>query len=161
MHCDLDLWTSKSIGHILDSWGVCMWSFVMIGVKGKQLCAGNPNADDRRTDRQKKSAFQLMLTDYFRKISRGETIRVHHDTICITMQSPWYDTYHNMLYTCTCTAEKWKNILIFGSQFLQLEINLWIMHNAYGTTNNEFLHRKYFEQSKILVLNNFFPFKIP
>ena len=22
----------------------------MIGVKGKQLCAGNPNADDRRTD---------------------------------------------------------------------------------------------------------------
>ena len=42
--------TSKSIGHILDSWGVCMWSFMMIGVKGKQLCAGNPNADDRRTD---------------------------------------------------------------------------------------------------------------
>ena len=23
---------------------------MMIGVKGKQLCAGNPNADDRRTD---------------------------------------------------------------------------------------------------------------
>ena len=36
--------TSKSIGHILASWGVCMWSFMMIGVKGKQLCAGNPNA---------------------------------------------------------------------------------------------------------------------
>ena len=36
-----DLWTSKSIGHILASWGVCMWSFMMIGVKGKQLCAGN------------------------------------------------------------------------------------------------------------------------
>ena len=36
-----DLLTSKSIGHILDSWGVCMWSFMMIGVKGKQLCAGN------------------------------------------------------------------------------------------------------------------------
>ena len=33
--------TSKSIGHILDSWGVCMRSFMMIGVKGKQLCAGN------------------------------------------------------------------------------------------------------------------------
>ena len=42
--------TSKSIGHILASWGVCMWSFMMIGVKGKQLCAGNQNADDRRTD---------------------------------------------------------------------------------------------------------------
>ena len=41
MHCDLDLLTSKSIGHILASWGVCMWSFMMIGVKGKQLCAGN------------------------------------------------------------------------------------------------------------------------
>ena len=25
---------------------------MMIGVKGKQLCAGNPNADDRRTDGQ-------------------------------------------------------------------------------------------------------------
>ena len=25
---------------------------MMIGVKGKQLCAGNSNADDRRTDRQ-------------------------------------------------------------------------------------------------------------
>ena len=24
---------------------------MMIGVKGKQLCTGNPNADDRRTDR--------------------------------------------------------------------------------------------------------------
>ena len=48
-----DLLTSKSIGHILDSWGVCMWSFMMIGVKGKQLCAGNPNAGgqtDGRTD---------------------------------------------------------------------------------------------------------------
>ena len=33
--------TSKSIGHILASWRVCMWSFMMIGVKGKQLCAGN------------------------------------------------------------------------------------------------------------------------
>ena len=44
MHCDLDLLTSKSIWHILDSWGVCMWSFMMIGVKGKHLCAGNPNA---------------------------------------------------------------------------------------------------------------------
>ena len=42
--------TWKSIGHILDSWGVCMWSFMMIGVKGKQLCAGNPNGDNRRTD---------------------------------------------------------------------------------------------------------------
>ena len=48
----LTFWPQKSIGHILDSWGVCMWSFMMIGVKGKQLCAGNPNADDRRTDRQ-------------------------------------------------------------------------------------------------------------
>ena len=47
-----DLLTSKSIGHILDSWGVCMWSFMMIGVKGKQLCTGNPNAEDRRTDRR-------------------------------------------------------------------------------------------------------------
>ena len=36
-----DLLTSKSIGHILASWEVCMWSFMIIGVKGKQLCAGN------------------------------------------------------------------------------------------------------------------------
>ena len=46
-----DLLTSKSIGHILDSWGVCMWSFMMIGVKGKQLCAGNQmRTADGRTD---------------------------------------------------------------------------------------------------------------
>ena len=31
----LDLFTSKSIGHILDSCGVCVWSFMMIGVKRK------------------------------------------------------------------------------------------------------------------------------
>ena len=31
--------TLKSIGHILASWRVCMWSFMMIGVKEKQLCA--------------------------------------------------------------------------------------------------------------------------
>ena len=57
------LLTSKSIGHILASWGVCIWSFMMICVKGKQLCAGNPNAaeqmngqtdgrTDGRTDRR-------------------------------------------------------------------------------------------------------------
>ena len=33
--------TLKSIGHILASWRVFMWSFMMIGVKGNQLCAGN------------------------------------------------------------------------------------------------------------------------
>ena len=37
---------------------------------------------------------------------RGETIRVHHDTIHITIQSSRYDTYRDMLYTCTCTAVK-------------------------------------------------------
>ena len=37
----LTLLSSKSIGHILVSWAVCMWSFMMIDVKGKQLCAGN------------------------------------------------------------------------------------------------------------------------
>ena len=36
-----DLLTPKSIGSILDSWGDCMWSFMKIGVKGKQLCARN------------------------------------------------------------------------------------------------------------------------
>ena len=51
MTLTFDLLTSKSIGHILDSWGVSMWSFMMIGVKGKQLCAGNPNADGRTDGR--------------------------------------------------------------------------------------------------------------
>ena len=37
---------------------------------------------------------------------RGETILVHHDTIRIMIQSSRYDTYPDMLYTCTCTAEK-------------------------------------------------------
>ena len=59
MTLTFDLLTSKSIGHILASWGVCMWSFMMIGIKGKQLCAGDPNAagqtdgqTDGRTDGQ-------------------------------------------------------------------------------------------------------------
>ena len=41
----LALWpwplTPTSIGSILDSWGDCMWSFMKIGVKGKQLYARN------------------------------------------------------------------------------------------------------------------------
>ena len=75
--------------------------------------------------------------------TRGETIRVHHDTIRITIQSSRYDTYRDMLYTCTCTAEKLKNILISGSQILQLEIHLWIMHYyIYGTTNNDFFSQE-------------------
>ena len=36
-----DLLTLKSTGPILDSWGVCLWSFMRIAVKGKQLCAWN------------------------------------------------------------------------------------------------------------------------
>ena len=67
---------------------------------------------------------------------RGETIWVHHDTIHITIQSSRYDTYRDMLFTCTWTAENWKNILIFGSQILQLEINLWIMHYLIYLWNN-------------------------
>ena len=38
MYCDLDLLTLKFIGHILHSWGVLIWIFMMVGVKGKQLC---------------------------------------------------------------------------------------------------------------------------
>ena len=30
MLCDLDLWTPKYIGHILNSWGVFVWSFMII-----------------------------------------------------------------------------------------------------------------------------------
>ena len=34
------LFTLISLGNnILDSWGVCVWSFMIVGVKGKQLCA--------------------------------------------------------------------------------------------------------------------------
>ena len=36
-----DFLTPRSTGPILDSWGVCLWSFMRIGVKGKQLCARN------------------------------------------------------------------------------------------------------------------------
>ena len=36
-----DLLTPKSTGPILDSWGVCLWSFMRIDVKGKQICAWN------------------------------------------------------------------------------------------------------------------------
>ena len=59
--------TSKSIGHILASWGVCMWSFMVIGVKGKQLCAGNPNAagqTDGRTDRGMDGQTDMVIPVY-------------------------------------------------------------------------------------------------
>ena len=36
-----DLWTPKWIGVILDSWRVCVLSFMKIGEKGKQLLSGN------------------------------------------------------------------------------------------------------------------------
>ena len=48
---------------------------------------------------------------------RGETIRVYHNMIRITIQSLRYVSYRDMFYTCTCTAEKWKNILILVSNF--------------------------------------------
>ena len=38
---DLDLLTPKSIGHILDSWGVSVWSFMIIGWLQSQLSSGN------------------------------------------------------------------------------------------------------------------------
>ena len=50
MHCDLDLWTLKSIGYILGSWGGCMRRFVTVGLKGKQILAINRNADEIQTD---------------------------------------------------------------------------------------------------------------
>ena len=33
-----DLMTQKPIGHILNPWGVFVWSFIMEGVKGNELC---------------------------------------------------------------------------------------------------------------------------
>ena len=53
LHCDLDLWNRKSLGHILHS-SVFMWSFMMIGVKGKQLSnrtiLPNQASTDERTE---------------------------------------------------------------------------------------------------------------
>ena len=55
MHCDLDLCTQKSLGYIHHSSGVCAWSFMMIGGKGKQLCdwtiSPNQASTDGSTDR--------------------------------------------------------------------------------------------------------------
>ena len=46
------LWPPLSIRHILDSWGVFVWSFMIIVVTGKQLCDWNiwPNLDSKQTD---------------------------------------------------------------------------------------------------------------
>ena len=60
----LTFWPSKSIGHILDSWGVCMLSFMIIGEKGKQLCAGNPNAPDRRTEGRTDRRTDMVIPEY-------------------------------------------------------------------------------------------------
>ena len=38
---------------------------MMIGVKGKQLCTGNPNADDRRTDRRTDGHGDSSIPHYF------------------------------------------------------------------------------------------------
>ena len=43
-------WPQKTIGHTLALWGVCMWSFMMIGVKGKQFMRRKPKCG--RTDGQ-------------------------------------------------------------------------------------------------------------
>ena len=55
--------TSKYIGHILASWGVCMWSFMIIGAKGKQLCARNPNAAGQ-TDGQTDGRTDMVIPVY-------------------------------------------------------------------------------------------------
>ena len=41
MTLTFDLLTSKSIGHILDSWWVSVWSFMIIGWLQSQLSSGN------------------------------------------------------------------------------------------------------------------------
>ena len=41
MHHDLDLWTPKSTGYILDSLGVSVWSFMIIGGLQSQLWSRN------------------------------------------------------------------------------------------------------------------------
>ena len=71
MTLTFDLLTSKSVGHILASWGVCIWSFMMIGVKGKQLCTGNPIAagqtdgrTDGRTDRRTDGQTDMVIPVY-------------------------------------------------------------------------------------------------
>ena len=52
MRHDLDLWTSKSIGRILDSWWVSVWSFMIIGWLQSQLSSGNHFQKTSVTDRQ-------------------------------------------------------------------------------------------------------------
>ena len=50
----LTFWPPKSIGHILDSWWVSVWSFMIIGGLQIQLSSGNHfqknSVTDRRTD---------------------------------------------------------------------------------------------------------------
>ena len=41
MTLTFDLLTPKSIGHILDSWGASVWSFMIIGGLHSQLWSGN------------------------------------------------------------------------------------------------------------------------
>ena len=55
MTLTFDLLTPKSIGHILDSWGASVWSFMIIGGLQSQLSSGNhfqTSVTDRQTDRQ-------------------------------------------------------------------------------------------------------------
>ena len=53
MTLTFDLLTPKSIGHILDSWGASVWSFMIIGGLQSQLSSGNhfqTSVTDRQTD---------------------------------------------------------------------------------------------------------------
>ena len=55
MTLTFDLLTPKSIGHILDSWGASVWSFMIIGGLQSQLSSGNhfqTSVTDRQTDGQ-------------------------------------------------------------------------------------------------------------
>ena len=79
-------------------------------------------------------------------ISRGETLQVHHDTIRIAI-----------CFICVHVLQKSeRNILIFGSQILQLKNKYmgYALLYLWNKITMNFFHRKYCEQ--FLVLNHFF-----
>ena len=77
MTLTFDLWTSKSIGHILDSWWVSVWSFMIIGWLQSQLSSGNHFQITMRHD--------LDLWPFDLKINRA------HPWLMVSKRMKFYD----------------------------------------------------------------------
>ena len=103
MTLTFDLLTSKSIGHILDSWWVSVWSFMIIGWLQSQLSSGNHFQITMRHD--------LDLWPFDLKINRA------HPWLMVSKCMKFHD--HWLITESVIVRKPFSNNLIWGvSPFL-------------------------------------------